>query len=89
MRRCQRLPDVTHPVDSTRPVEGHIKSRALRRRAKSLQNGTGKSSINVPRPRMETAADLDSERFCGSLLTSLRSPFVFDEIGIDRMVTNA
>src|SRR3954469_20506240 len=28
MRRCQRLPDVTHPVDSTRPAASHIKSRA-------------------------------------------------------------
>jgi hypothetical protein len=28
MRRCQRLPDVTHPVDSTRPADQHIKSHA-------------------------------------------------------------
>ena len=45
MRRCQRLPDVTHPVDSTRPVEPHIKSRALGRCAKSLQNATGKPPL--------------------------------------------
>jgi len=28
MRRCQRLPEVTHPVDSTRPVLDIIKSHA-------------------------------------------------------------
>src|SRR6185295_3152293 len=28
MRRCQRLPEVTHPVDSTRPEPQHIKSHA-------------------------------------------------------------
>src|SRR6185503_11336781 len=29
MRRCQRLPEVTHPVDPTRPDQGSIKSHAL------------------------------------------------------------
>jgi hypothetical protein len=35
MRRCQRLPDVTHPVDPTRPADQSIKSHARADRAKT------------------------------------------------------
>src|SRR5262245_25370651 len=37
MRRCQRLPEVTHPVDSTRPATTPIKSHARVSAAKTQQ----------------------------------------------------
>src|SRR3954462_14856434 len=54
MRRCQRLPDVTHPVDSTRPASLHIKSRASPRGKKHQQIAGDVRSNSVRRPRLET-----------------------------------
>jgi len=38
VRRCQRLPDVTLLVDSTRPVDHHIKSRTHENANKSAHS---------------------------------------------------
>jgi len=48
MRRCQRLPDVTHPVDSTRPASLLIKSRASRFTLNSTQNRPSAASPSCP-----------------------------------------
>src|SRR4029077_3265677 len=37
MRRCQRLPEVTHPVDPTRPTLNHFKVRARRESSKNTR----------------------------------------------------
>ena len=50
MRRCQRLPEVTHPVDSTRPESCYIKSRACVRATKMAE----KLNVAAPRPDRET-----------------------------------
>src|SRR5947199_5447760 len=42
MRRCQRLPEVTHPVDSTRPDSTHIKSHARASRGKTGRKSHGR-----------------------------------------------
>jgi len=60
MRRCQRLPEVTHPVDSTRPEPQHIKSRARPFTAETMRKG---SKARAVRPDWETRADLNAERF--------------------------
>src|SRR5438128_1611646 len=52
IRRCQRLPEVTHPVDSARPDLNHIKSRA-RRQAQNMADFRRSSAGRRPEP--ETA----------------------------------
>ena len=38
VRRCQRLPDVTHPVDPTRPASHIIKSRTRANPSNQAEN---------------------------------------------------
>src|SRR5438105_10650272 len=85
VRRCQRLPEVTHPVDSTRPIRHHIKSRArshCRKRA-------GKS-YGPARQRPETETRLTSRQNDSLDRTAIRArtPCGVSRFPIDSPVLN-
>src|SRR5262249_44391740 len=79
MRRCQRLPEVTHPVDSTRPAT--VTSNRVP--GVIAENPPEIASRDRRRPDSETPADLTPERFAGSVGDPDRTAFDFEGFRVD------
>src|SRR5262245_8155708 len=92
MRRCQRLPEVTHPVDPTRPqvypsnrMPGAIGGKPAKTRRVSRETSCVGDAVDLSNARPNGSRSV-RERFSGSRPRSPRERPGFDTFPVDPRV---